>query len=301
MQNCVIRTKDELFVFYYAMGSLCYRKIYCDNKWEKADVLADLDANGSFCVSVSENDTMNVFMCDCENGYLVEKEAQMLSKHNVTSDHYLQFFIEKLGNATNTRIIGYKEFTRTEISRFITAYTYTGNYELLDQSFLIFNGEIHCLFLFKTMFSSRIIYRKKKDREFETPVVVWEGQKLSNCILFVIKERLYISFVYNKEQIFICESKDMGTTFESPERHDEYLNINISKAKYVESAHFATNSKERSIDYFCSELYIDRENPQKILVLPELCENIYPDSANEKYDIPSEYNLNRTKCHIKVN
>jgi len=187
----------------------------------------------------------------------------IFDKRNVSSDHCVIFYMTKARETT----IGYREFTNERTGGFHPFYTTA--HTLHDYSVLVTGDTIHCLLLLKNMFSSQLVYRKKTESGMSRPIIIWEGQRFGECSLCIVKNDLYASFL-SGETLYSCKSYDMGNTFERPAKYMNKLCRTLGKSVYLTEGNEMNES-----DYYCSELYIDAENPHDIQILPDLYENFY--------------------------
>lgn len=202
------------------------------------------------------------------------QEANRIDKIDSLPDSIFQFqpirknhsilFYQKRMPETN---IGYREITPEKAGVFNSVHT-TG-YQLVDYSFLTTNNNIHFLYIIKSMFSSQIIYRRKEDYGFTNPVIIWEGQKLSNCNLCIINDDIYVSWIFNA-QLYYCISHNKGDSFERPVKYKKRLSFSPKKAIYL------SYDKMNENDFVCRELFVDNLNVPEILFLPDFCSNFYP-------------------------
>lgn len=196
--------------------------------------------------------------------------------------------------------IGYREITPSEIGKFNIFHS--TNYRLTDHSFMTTNERIHMIYIIKSMFSNQLIYRKKEDKGFSNPIVLWEGPKLTNCCLTIVKNQLYVTWIYNN-QLYYCISEDNGDTFSKSMRYKRKFCLSVKKAIYL------SYEKMQENNFVCHELYIDSTNNSDIQLLPDLYDNFYPEKIAVKPEVieklntefQDDYNENLEKLKNQVN
>lgn len=181
----------------------------------------------------------------------------------IGKDHLLLFYQTK----TPENRIGYRELTSTTQGPFNLFHMSTSY--IKDYSFLTTNTEIHAIYIIKSMFSSQLIYKKKGDDGFSKPIVLWESQKIENCLLFIIKNIIYVNFIVNG-QLSVSTSNDGGRTFSRPTSSTIKFNYKNTKAIFISEPPQNENS------YYIRELYVDSENPCDIQLIPELTNDFLP-------------------------
>ena len=182
---------------------------------------------------------------------------------NVTSEHLLVFY--QSNRSENN--IGYREVTSNKWSDFKPIHL--TSYQILDKSFVTTNDSIHALYVVKSIFAHQIIYRKKTTEGFGSPLVIWEGQKMDNCLLSIIDNTIYATFK-SRNQMFISSSKDSGDSFTRPEVYKDKICANPKKAIYI------TETPMNENEYFVREVYVDSLNAWDIQMLPKMYESFYP-------------------------
>ncbi len=188
---------------------------------------------------------------------------QMFQVQHVTREHVLLFYYNKAMENN----IGYREITPTKVGSYNNIYTSVN--QIQDACFLTTDNAIHVCYIVKSVFSSQLIYRKKEDEGFSHPIVIAESQKLDNCIMFYVKNTLYIMYVSNG-QLFETRTEDRGKTFYRPARYRNKFCLNPMKANYIS---LVPQSED---NFYCRELYVDRSHPWDIQVLPDKNDDFYP-------------------------
>ncbi len=193
----------------------------------------------------------------------ISMNEYMFCVQPVTHEHLLLFY--QMRTAENN--IGYREITPLKQSSYNIFHT--TSYQITSCSFLTTNNAIYVLYVVKSMFSYQLIYRKKEDTEFSNPVVLYEAQKLENCLLFFASGNLYATFIASG-QLYQCVSENMGRAFSRPARYRKNFCSNPVKATYI------SEDMQSEHDFFAREVYVDKRNPCDIQILPELCNTFYP-------------------------
>lgn len=181
----------------------------------------------------------------------------------VGKEHLLLFYQTK----TPENRIGYRELTSTTQGPFNLFHM--SNSYIKDHSFLTTNSEIHALYIIKSMFSSQLIYKKKSDDGFSKPIVIWESQKIENCLLFIIKNIIHVNFMVNG-QLSLSTSNDGGRTFSRPTSTITKFNYKNTKAIFI------SESLQNEDTYYIRELYVDADNPCDIQLISDLTNDFYP-------------------------
>lgn len=193
---------------------------------------------------------------------LLGLNSNMFQVQNISSEHLIVFYQSK----RNENNIGYREIALSRFSDFKPIHL--TSYQIVDTSFITTNNAIHALYAVKSMFSYQILYRKKTGDSFDKPVIIWEGQKVDNCLLSIVNSIIYATFKY-RGQLFICSSTNQGTTFSKPEIYRNKISTNLKKCIYI-SENFMDEKK-----FFVKELYVDKNDTSNIQMLPQLYEMFY--------------------------
>lgn len=185
----------------------------------------------------------------------------------IIKGHHLIYYQTK----TPELKLGYREFTKTELGK-LNVFLSTG-YQIAGTSFLTTKASVHVLYIVRSLFGSQIIYRKKDSHNFSNPYVIWEGQRLTNCMLTIIKNKLYAAWSYNDE-LYYSVSDNFGNSFSRPIKHITYEEL--VKANYI-----SWESMEES-KFIMHEIYVHKSNPSGIGFLPEEYEGFYPIHKGEQ-------------------
>ena len=181
----------------------------------------------------------------------------------VTGDHLLLFYHSR----TPETNLGYREITPERQGNYIVYYT--TKYFVSDSSSLTTDNGIHALFVIKSMFSSQLIYRRNITGEFNSPIVLYEAQRIEKCILFFVKGILYITFSASG-YLYICTSDNKGVSFSRPVRYRNKFCQNPEKAFFI-------NQSMQSEDiFYLRQVYVDRSAAWDIQIIPELYEDFFP-------------------------
>ncbi|MDR2649418.1 MAG: hypothetical protein LBB94_06840 [Clostridiales bacterium] len=189
--------------------------------------------------------------------------ADNFEVQRVTRDHLLLFYQTR----SPENRLGYREFTPEQQGHYITYYT--TNYFVSDTSYLTTDNGVHTLFVIKSMFSSQLIYRRNVTGEFSGPIVLYEAQRIEKCLLFFIRDNLYITFM-SAGYLFICTSDDKGASFSRPVRYRNKFCQNPEKA------YFISQSEQVENGVFLRQVYVDRASPWDIQIIPDLAEDFFP-------------------------
>jgi len=161
---------------------------------------------------------------------------------------------------------GYRQLYNNKLGEFNTIHT-TG-YQIIDYSFIVVKDEIHFIYIVKSMFSCQIIYRVKTEVGLLSPIILFEGQRLNNCIISIIKEKIYIMWV-NNGQLYFCVSSNNGSSFSKPVKYQRKFCAKPKKAIYL-----SENTMEKK-EFVCYEIYVDGFDKSDIQILPELYEDFF--------------------------
>jgi hypothetical protein len=156
---------------------------------------------------------------------------------------------------------------------------FSTNYHIADTSFLTTQDAIHALFVVKNMFGSQLIYRRNATGEFSAPLVLNEAQRLENCLLYIVRGKLYVSFM-QAGSLFFCVSCDMGATFDRPRRYLSKFCHHPAKARYVSEEPMSGQT------LYCQQIYVDKRCPWDAQIIPDMYENFYISAPQN--DVPDE-------------
>ncbi len=194
---------------------------------------------------------------------IISLPNKLFDMQPITKSHSLLFYQKR----TPENRLGYREFTVTALSDYHIFHT-TG-YHILETSFLTTSNAIHVLYVVKSMFSIQILYRKKESHAFTNPIVIWEAQKLSNCMLTIIENNLYATWV-SASQLYYSVSTDLGNSFKRPVKYNNRFSQTAIKANYISYEAMAEHQ------FVCHELYVNKDNICDILFLPDMYKNFHP-------------------------
>lgn len=162
----------------------------------------------------------------------------------ISSSRYIILYCKRTGENQ----LGYMEISGEGRSGFIPVYK-TG-YRITDSSFTVDKNGIHFLYIVKSMFSSRVIYSRRGENGFSTPVVLYEGQGIGVCALFFARDSLYAAWTANR-QIYYTVSHNRGESFEPAARDKRHNGISIIKAAYLKLGEMKTE------DFAANEIFTD--------------------------------------------
>ncbi len=193
----------------------------------------------------------------------VPQREQLYTLQHVTREHALLFYQTQ----TPENNVGYREMTPRVLGNFNGIHSTA--YPIGDTSFLTTRDAVHSLIVVKSIFGSQLIYKKKETDAFSSPNVLWEAQNISHVLLFIVQNRLYATFMSNK-QLFMCVSKDKGATFSRPIRYQNKFCLNPVKAAYL------SYEPQHESQFYCHEVYVDANSLWDVQLLPDMYEDFYP-------------------------
>jgi len=186
----------------------------------------------------------------------------------VESDHLLLFYQTR---GADTRL-GYREITPEQQGAYNAFYATRSI--IHDTSFLTTGDGVHTLFIVRNMLSNQLVYRRNLTGTFDRPVVLYESQRLENCLLFIVKDKLYVTFM-SSGNLYMCVSEDNGESFSRPARYRDKLCQDPRKA------YFISQSAQSDSGVFLRQVYVDPSSPWDIQIIPELFEGFYPAPAEQ--------------------
>ena len=181
----------------------------------------------------------------------------------VTNDHLLLFYQTR----TPDNNLGYREITPNKQGDYRVYYS--TKYHVSDLSRLTTDDGVHTLFVVKSMFSSQLIYRRNVTGSFSNPLVLYESQRIEDCLLFFVHGNLYITFL-SSGGLYICMSGDKGASFSQPVRYRGKFCQSPEKAFFISSLTQSENG------IFLRHVYVDRSSPWDIQIIPEMFEEFFP-------------------------
>lgn len=266
------------------------------NDWHSQVIMKSLIDNGqdvSFSAIVKDNNFTFIYDIppseEDKSSYLVTQQLDSVGVWNqpvrldrftrlngapyqlqtVTAAHALLFY-----QTGETHVsLGYRELTPERIGAF-TPFHHTQGY-IFDSSYLTTQDSVHVCYVIRSLFSSQFIYRKRDFSGFSTPITLWEGNKIENCLLGFFGGKLAAYFTTNGF-LYRCVSEDDGKSFSRPAKHRQKVAPNLIKAKYISSLPMSESK------FFVREVYVDEKNPQDI----QLMSDIWPDFFPAVLDIP---------------
>lgn len=210
----------------------------------------------------------------------------LFSLYNINNDDFVLSYCK---NARDTQL-GFKQIKNTEISDFMVVHR-TG-YQIVDYSLVEHNGTIHFVYIIKSLFSSQVIYRKKDSLGISSPLLIFEGQKIKNCVISVINSTLYCKFLIGNF-LYYSQSEDNGVTFGQVSKYKRTLSSNIVKATFITNSKNINNSLNNSLN----EIFIDAQNTLNIQFLPEF----YPTFLNKNNSTNDPFDINTSKFISNLN
>lgn len=217
----------------------------------------------------------------------IPMRREMFCVQPVSAKHWLIFYQSGQPMRPEQQL-GYREITLERRGNF---HAFQANaYNITDYSFLTTYDSVHVLYIVNSLFSSQLIYRKKDGAQFGSSIVLWEGQQPENCLLFLVKQTLYATYMY-RGHLYYMTSTDQGVSFSRPMRYRNKFCLRPVKARYLSRA------PQQIQKFFCRELYTDSESAWDIQLLPELYEDFYPtplkQSTTEDDKVTELIKLNR--------
>ena len=187
---------------------------------------------------------------------------KMFSIQTIGQNHHIIIYMDAGGT------LGYREINPEKHSEFCPIAPLSDN--ILDYSILATNDAIHFLYITGNFFNLRLMYKKKTDDTFTKPIILWEGQRIDNCLLWINSDDLIASFMSGKS-LYMQKSTNNGNTFYQPEIYKNKFCLNPIRASYISEM-----PMDKS-DFFVREVYIDMYNPWDVQILPDISRNFLPD------------------------
>lgn len=187
--------------------------------------------------------------------------------HEIEENHIVLYYKTK-ENGISSREMLLSPITLGTLNPIIQA-----GYPMLDFSFLTTRDKIHFISIIKGTFSSQLIYRNKYQAQFSSPIVLCEGQRMEHCLIFSLKNRIWI-FWMNNGQMFYVTSDNEGRQFSTPAKYQGNISKKLVKAEY--------RSKINS-ELLCNEVFVDSETQNEILILPEIYLEFYGKYNKKQY------------------
>ena len=159
---------------------------------------------------------------------------------------------------------GYREVGRHSIGNFKLIYA-TGH-NILDYSFVITKEALHFAFIQNTSFISRVVYIRRDNNGLSRPIILWEGINIKNCLIGIIKNKLYIWWLVGG-RMYKKSSFDYGYSFNNVEVE------NIKNTEYINKVAFVDKTPINEDNYIFNEVYVFSNHPHKPLFIEEENEN----------------------------
>jgi len=191
----------------------------------------------------------------------------------ISHDHCVLFYQTKSAEYK----LGYREVTSAAHGAFHLIHS--SAYQVTGHSFLVTDSEIHVLYIIRNMFGSQLLYKKKNNTDFSAPLVIFEGQRIENCLLSIINDNIYVHF-QSAGQMYQCISDDKGESFSRPRRYRHKICESPVKAIYLSEA------AQKENQFFCREVYVDENNSWDVQILPDLYEDFYLPLQEVKQAVP---------------
>lgn len=205
----------------------------------------------------------------------------------VKNDHIVVLYQKK----ERESILGYREVTPNKFTSFNIFHK--TSHQITDQTFLATKDYIHFLYVVKNIFTSQIIYRRRDDKGFSNPIVLYEGTKIRSCSLGIIKGVLHAFWIIGSN-LFFATSNDSGDTFSNNAKNSKWISNNSRKVEFI--------SFEKSGDFIFNELYIDANDFTNIQFIRDQYPDFFKTEENLKktvnMDIINENNKNLEASNI---
>lgn len=205
----------------------------------------------------------------------------------ISETHALIFYQKKDRNNTK---LGFREINLNNYGEFKSIHSTT--YQITDLSTLSIPEGIFTAYIIKGMFSYQLIFRKKQ-KDFNNPIVLAENQIIDKPILFLYNNILYLLYTIGPS-VYITYSEDYGSTFSSIEKLKKENGNNLIKSFYTDI------NRDK---YISKEIYLSLDRELKII--PEFCNDFFTkETENETIYKPSDdeqINLLEERIHILQN
>ena len=165
--------------------------------------------------------------------------------------------------------VGYREVTPKRTGAFHRFLNTQGS--LADASCLTTYDKLHVLMIVKTALSCQMLYRKKTDDVFTPPILLWEAPKIEQCLLTIIEDE------QGSELHATCMIGGKLHKAVSADEGDSFGPMSMYKRKFCTEpvkANFLT--EKMPVGYFARQVYVDKAAPWDVQMLPDLCQNFYP-------------------------
>ncbi len=165
---------------------------------------------------------------------------------------------------------GFKIISNGALSDFIIFHK-TGH-QLVDYSIISFNNKIHIVYIIKNLFSTQVIYRNYNNSILSNPVLLFEGQKIKNCCICVINNKLYCKFIVGNI-LYYLQSDDYGNNFSSVVKYKRTISQDIEKFKFLDF-NFSSNEMCRF-----NEIFVDSQNFLNLHFVMDFAPHIFKNSS----------------------
>lgn len=148
---------------------------------------------------------------------------------------------------------------------------HTTNYNILEQSSIIVNDAFFTSYVVKSAFSSQLIFRKSTKEGFSNTIVLSEGMSIEKPIIF-LGHKLFVFFI-SGQNVYVVISEDFGDSFDRARKVENVYAESIIKCKFI-----SNNMHDMCI----SEVYINKNEPRNIRIIPDYYKNFYTDFQKPK-------------------
>lgn len=212
------------------------------------------------------------------------KEEYFSFIKNKDNTHFMIYQMCDNSNNLGVRLIKKDSFSNLNIY-------HTTNYSFLEQSSIIVNDAFFTSYVVKSAFSSQLIFRKSTKDGFSNTLVLSEGINIEKPIIF-FGHKLFVFFT-SGQNVYVVISENFGDNFDRAIKVENVYAENIIKCKFI-----SNNVHDMSI----SEVYINKNEPKNIKVIPDFYKKFYTDFIRNKSVVstPKINNDHKKQEHRKI-
>lgn len=186
-------------------------------------------------------------------------------------EHMLLFYQTRTGENQ----LGYREVTPTRYGSYQRLHSAPG--AISDTAFLTTGNAVHALYIVKTLFSCQLLYRRRTEDDFSTPVLLWEAPRIDQCLLSFVYDNLYATCIIGG-QPYAAVSENRGVSFSRMTLYKRKFCFDPVKALFLTAAPMSEN------ELYIRQIYVDRSAPWDVQMIPDL----YPAFYNIEGRAPEE-------------
>ncbi|WP_341877976.1 hypothetical protein [Defluviitalea saccharophila] len=191
--------------------------------------------------------------------YIEPLGHQPFSVYRDSNNHILLFY-QKVQDGCQ---LGYKKYSQN-MNTWSNFYPFDENrLSFGDESILLNNQNIQCLYIKKEKHYSTLFYRFKNESKWETPQKLFEKAEISSCSLFMIDDHLWAAWI-SDGKLYSCYSTDWGQTFSNPSVHFSDRPTQPVKASY--QSNFLQEQKRLR----ANKIYIRPDEQIEFLIIPDV-------------------------------